>query len=1224
MCRIKTCCIIIFSLTVFAQVCLAKDIIWDFPDTQSPIPDNRKKISWIFDAGFDDTENEFTFMTSGNPRIEPMAARYGSGGVFVDGKSHLVMYSDPFFYSGEMSFSFWIKTTGSEQKEASMPVNIISFDGGYFNLAINKGQLSFQKAGRIWENIATWTHNSWQHIALVAARNVVTCYINGKKAGEILSVPAVNRSGNLLIGLNGLTACIDDLNLYNYTLTEKEISEQGFILSGVVSAWTFENGLDGWREIEDGSIRDITVEYEPGAMILHYVDNASEMGPQLWFPQVEVNTKFDAELYPFCDIFYQAIDWPIDIPVKGLLEFGKSDGTIAYSFFDIDPGKNYVRVDISATDPGWGTDYSGEIGLIRIEIPHNSSATPAEKWFGASTKITKIELLPEQRTASEAWNSVLQSSAFVKSGMDKLARKDYQYQPLGLGGTVLRVDPWGFAGTKAPDADEGIWHKHRPYYGYEYWWDNEGHRFNPFILRGGYGPDLFPGTITSFEHQLNIATGELTIDLGLKVEGTSFMTKRTVFVTPEGVLVIRIQDTGAPSPIRLNVAVEQDVRIYNNSGIYDKLHESWTSDITVREQSGTKGMVITATRLNTSTAVLAVVAEATSSVITDSGSATLNSSNAADAITFYIIPASSFNPETPDLQWDHAWNKAFAARQKGYETLKQETAVWWNDYMNRSQISIPDESIAKLYAQSVFYHGIYFGNTSIPPGCNSTDVESFAGAICPEYDLMFSHLALLYTGHLNEAKHIADWTYNVLPKAKENAVNGITHHHVTRKYLSGAIYTTLMGYDGTICVQPTEGEGINLYQNYPGTNAALMALSYLDYSDDQLFCDKAYDILKSTTYVSLQDLIVDGNAYRCKHMPNTVQQSAVRMGYNECKKRGLSEPGWDVFEDKILIPQTTLFGEVQIAGGVGALAEEGVGDATWLSPLWWYGVITKDDRKILPTYINVSKSSTGNYVFNNGTMGVIAAKLGMGNDALSWLQNFTQPDILYDDVCFSEVRGNHALTPEIGAHGAFICNVSQMLIDPDDDQNIDLFPAIPDEWEYRNIGFNDLMVKGGLSVSAVRDLQHVKVEIKNNSSNILQRDLKIKIPRMFDIAGIHSSELENGFIVVQLTILPGEIQSYEYQFTPTDITSNVEIGQNCNEGNRLKIFPNPNSTGMMHVLNGEDICEICIYTLSGKMTTRFQGGSDVYPVYGLENGNYVVLIKTKDNKYIQQMLIVKR
>ena len=708
--------------------------------TQTPKPDNRKIVKWSFETNFADDAAQFVCATSGTPAINTSNFKKGKAALYLDGDSYLTIPTNSLFTSKEQTISFWIKTIGSAQKYSSTPANLFSYNNGNYDLAINGGKLIFQKTSRLWDNLTTWNSGDWQHVAIVNERNVMTCYLNGKKSVELLNVSMTNRTGNIVIGNGGLIAYIDDFSVYNYALTSTEIAAQGSIPLNTISAWNFDNNLEGWHEIQDGVDRDVTLIWEAGDMKLTYSNKALTNGPQLWFPQVEIDTKFDAALYPYCDIYYQTAGWPLSTKVKAVLEMTKADGTVVYSNFDVNPTQNFVRVDFSNSIQSNGSAYSGEIIKVRLELPQNTSATPAESWFGASTKITKIEFKDIQPTVDVAWNAMLEKSAFIKSGLTKLNRDDFQYQPIGLGGTTMRVDPWGFGFTKAPMANPGTWHPHEPYLGYQYWWDNAGHRFNPFLLKAGYGATLNPGTITAFNQKLDIRTGELSIDLGLTVDGTTFTSKRTVFVTPEGILVIRVQDTGAPLPLQVNLAVEQDVRIYNNGGIYNVAHDPFTGSAAAREQNNTKGTVVTATRPNTSTASLAVAVESASNVTISTDNQIVSTVEPNGIVTYYIAPASSFNPLTPTVTWDHAWNAAYTAKQKGYETLRQETAAWWTNYFNRSKISVPDETVQKLYVQSLYYHGIYFGNTKIPPGCNSTDIESFGGAVCPEYDLVLSRL----------------------------------------------------------------------------------------------------------------------------------------------------------------------------------------------------------------------------------------------------------------------------------------------------------------------------------------------------------------------------------------------------------------------------------------------------------------------------------------------------
>jgi len=1196
-------------------------------NTQTIPPSTDTVLHWTFDQDFVDSTGNIAGIASGNPAIDASSAKEGSGALVLSGSDYLTIPANPVFSSDKITYTFWIKTPVAGQVDPAIPSRILSYGSGNFEVALYQGNLSLG-AYRSWFNLVSpWKNNVWQRVALVVDGSNLACFINGIKISETIMQSAKDRSGNLVIGINGLKAIIDELSIYNYVLSDKEIAEDGLVPPGTVVPWTFDTDLQGWHEITDGTNRDVTLSWADGTMVMTYADKATNNGPQLWFPQVEVNTEFDAELYPYCDLNYETVGWPVSSTVKALLEFTKADGTIAYSYFDLNPSETYVRVDIPKTDPGWGVLYSGKIISVRIELPHNASATPAEDWFGASVKITKIELNNTRPPVEDEWNTTLDKSVFTKSGMDRLNTQYYQYQPIGLGGTVMRVDPWGFGFQRAPGAATDPWHHHEPYLSYEYWWDKEGHRFNPFRLKAGYGASFNPGTITSFNQSLDIRTGELVINLTLDVDGTSFTTQRNILVTPDGILVIRVKDSGAPSPLKLNVLVENDVRIYQNYGIYAVPHDPWTGSATSREfEAVTQGGVVTATRPGTSTAALAV-AVATQSSVTLSDSNTVYSTTEADGtVTFYIAPASSFNPATPDVPWDHAWNAAYAAKQKGYEVLRQETADWWTNYLNRSKISVPDETVAKLYAQSVFYHGVYFGESAIPPGCNSTDIESFAGAICPEYDLMFSQLALVYTGHLNEAKNIADWTYSVLPKTKAYATGGISQWNVYKQYTGGAKYTTLMGYDGSQLILPTEGESVALHYNASGANSALMALSYLDYSDDVTFKEPAYDILKSTTQVSLEDLMYDSryDAYRDKNVPSAVQQASILMGYTECVKRGIADPEWLKYEDKILIPTTTLNGEPLIAGGVGAATQEGVGDATWLQHIWWDGVVSKHNPMALPSYENSAKSKTGDYVFNNGWMGVVASKLNLGNDALSWLQKFQLPDnILYDQTCFTEARGQFNLTPEIGAHGAYICNLSQMLIDPDDDQVIDIFPAIPDAWEYKNVAFADLLTKGAISVSANRDIKGVRVELTNNSRSTQERDLRIRIPRLLFVDGLEMSSIPDGFIVNSISLQPGETRSLEYTFSSMGITSSGKSKGSGFETDMFKVYPNPNSIGIVNITNSEKINELIIYSMTGKIVWKFKNQKQSFNVSGLKTGIYIIKIKADNKLYTRKISVLE-
>ena len=413
---------------------------------------------------------------------------------------------------------------------------------------------------------------------------------------------------------------------------------------------------------------------------------------------------------------------------------------------------------------------------------------------------------------------------------------------------------------------------------------------------------------------------------------------------------------------------------------------------------------------------------------------------------------------------------------------------------------LPDRDLAKWYARSLYYHGVFFGNTDVPPGCNATSVESFAGAICPEFDLPFSQFALLATNHLDEARGITNWLARVLPRAEKYATEGLTLHNTTVRFSGGAKYSTLMGYDGTVTVPPTEKEGVNAYSNYPGANSAAMALAYADWAADGEYDDVALRILQGTAHVSLEDQQWrdDFGGYLDRHTPSAVQQSAAICGLRESLRRGVAKPGWENMANKIVLPTADFHGSPVITAGAVRVPFDGFGDACWLQGLWWYGNISADDPLADATYAMVSRSLTGNYVFNNGWLGVYAAKLHRGDDACAWARRMLQPGVnLFDDTCLGEiVHGTEDFkkTPEIAAHAALICNVTHMLVDADRDDEITIFPAIPAAWRLPGVGFAGLAGRGGVVVSAQFTEIGTEVVLLNRSRKPIERRLRVSLP----------------------------------------------------------------------------------------------------------------------------------
>jgi hypothetical protein len=733
----------------------------------------------------------------------------------------------------------------------------------------------------------------------------------------------------------------------------------------------------------------------------------------------------------------------------------------------------------------------------------------------------------------DSWQKTIADATFRKHGVDQpkhspagfLGNPHYQCETIGLGGTVVRVGPHGFTAPAAPAVDRTGHLESRPYLSQQHWWDEEAHRHQPFEVIGGYGPEVAAGEIRLFRHALDIATGFLEIELGLGIGKRTWQSRREMFVTPDGVWVVRIRDSGATMPFRLRVDPNESVRIYLNGGIYAGEHAAWSATGTADRD----GIVVAAVRPRSCTATLAVAIDAPAPFV-DAKTRVCGAARPGGQITLYIAPASSYAGNDPVAA---AQSKAEAAREQGFEALRSETAAWWKRFFSMSSVSLPDHDLAAWYARSIWYLGVFFGNTDVPPGCNGTSLESFAGAVCPEYDLVLNQRALLYSNHFEEAGRVVDWAGRTLPRAWV-AREGLTLHDVSVRYPRGAKYGPLLGYDGGALVPPTTGEGVWAYEDFSGTNMALVALDYVDFAANEGRLELARRLLKETTQIMVQELVPrpDIGGHLHQRMPSTVQQAAAAYGLRESLRRGVAEDGWEALEKNVHLPTTTLDGVRVLAAGPGAAAERGRGDATWLVPLWWYGIIGADDPLVKSTYAMVRETKTGDYVFNNGWMGVVAAKLRDGAEAHRWAQAFLRPGVtLFDDCCFGEIindREDFKKTPEVAAHAALVCNVTQMLLDPDGDRELTVFPALPPAWQRERVAFAHLAARGGILVSGECSPALLNVTLENRAADERTRTLRVRLPAGTTALRLPEARVENGWAVIpDIRLAPGEVRRFE-------------------------------------------------------------------------------------------------
>jgi hypothetical protein len=198
-----------------------------------------------------------------------------------------------------------------------------------------------------------------------------------------------------------------------------------------------------------------------------------------------------------------------------------------------------------------------------------------------------------------------------------------------------------------------------------------------------------------------------------------------------------------------------------------------------------------------------------------------------------------------------------------------------------------------------------------------------------------------------------------------------------------------------------------------------------------------------------------------------------------------------------------------------------------------------------------------------------------------------------------------------------------MLIDPDEDSIVDIFPAIPNQWEYQKVAFEDLLTTGALSFTAERDINGVKVVVTNKANSAKERIIRIKTPRFLDVQGADSLIVEDGFIVNSISLMPGESKSYEYSFSSSGIHSSIRSESSGFEADLFSVYPNPNSTGILNITNSENIDMVLIYSLTGRLVKKFQNQAHNYDIGGLETGIYIIQIKKDNNFYAKRLWIIR-
>lgn len=812
-----------------------------------------------------------------------------------------------------------------------------------------------------------------------------------------------------------------------------------------------------------------------------------------------------------------------------------------------------VRIDLNGTDVKFYVN--GVLVDQRSDIPLKEGFKKVVlKANNANAYFRKFGVY-ENKERFKTWMDVINASSMIKKGADRFNAKKYEYAYVGLGGTSMQVGPYGFTLPDAPKKQFGSISqniKSSPLLIYDMWW-NGTEKVTPFAISGGYSIDgkFDAGKIVgdNFTQITNIKDGSVNTLLKLNTAKGDVKTDRTLFTTPEGVVVMKVKDDGE-LPFLFKISA-YETRFAN---VYEKTENSLvaTAGLGDKKNSGALAVFVYGDDIK----INAV-----------DGTITVNASK--NPAYFYLAPGSSLDAGEEGAKFkESAIKKAKTVYDKKYETSHSETLKWWNDFYSKSEIDIPDTGTAKWYARSLFYNAVSLAGADMLPGCYGTNPFGFDGDVCFEFDMMFSHLALLNTNHIELAKPIADWIYKVKDKTAEVA------SRLDSKYGAGATkYAGLMGYDGT----NIQSEGLirSWNSDYPSLNVANAVLNYSLWTGENI--DPALQILKSTIPIVANRLkyFPNYNGYAHSHVwapvsgnfenyadGDGIQNVAAIWGIKTAQKYNISNKAWDDLLPKILMTKVndpTLGGKVYTGT---AFATEngnakGVG-GPGVQPYYWLNIKDINDETAKPTILNVVRSGNLDYNFNKGWASIMFAKLGEGENALKYARQLLDTDsTLYDDSCMVEIKADEEdfeKSPELGAHGVFNGAVASMLLDGDKENEITVFPAISEDWKAEGVSFKNFRTNGALIVSGSYLNSETTVTIENLSSKPQTRTLYVKVDNGSTKAKIDDKEVNaqrGAFATIQVTLAPNEKKTLKAKASASDEAPkafNLELPADKSEG----------------------------------------------------------------------------
>ena len=103
-----------------------------------------------------------------------------------------------------------------------------------------------------------------------------------------------------------------------------------------------------------------------------------------------------------------------------------------------------------------------------------------------------------------------------------------------------------------------------------------------------------------------------------------------------------------------------------------------------------------------------------------------------------------------------------------------------------------------------------------------------------------------------------------------------------------------------------------------------------------------------------------------------------------------------------------------------------------------------------------------------------------------------------------------------------------MLLDPDGDREIAVFPALPTAWIKERVAFTRLAARGGILVSGECSPAALNVTLDNRSATGVTRTLQVRLPAGTTVLRLPEAQVVDGWAVLpDIRLEPGQVRRFD-------------------------------------------------------------------------------------------------